>query len=168
MLATPHMLVGAGIARRVRPPWLAITLAFLSHFVLDMTPHLDSHSMFGVDSGGTTLAEAASAVVDFLIGVAVVWWLTRNRKRSGWILAGAFAGILIDLVDNVPLWLYWFRASTLGSWVSHFHHGIQHNLPAGQWVMGFGTQAVAIGIALLLLKLGGTRTEASDAGGVLH
>jgi hypothetical protein len=43
MTATNHALTGAIIGAAVHQPWLALPAAFLSHYILDMTPH------FGVD-----------------------------------------------------------------------------------------------------------------------
>jgi hypothetical protein len=145
-----------------------LVLAFLSHFVLDVVPHVDSYSLFHRGSDGITPAIIISAVTDFLFGAGLVWWLSRNRKYGGRVLLGALAGVVIDLVDNIPPWCYWFRASTLGFWVSSFHHGIQHNLPPAQWLLGLGTQAVVFGMAMLLLVPGNTRKEPHDAGSILH
>ena len=41
MTATNHALTGATIATLVRQPYLAIPLAFLSHFFCDALPHFD-------------------------------------------------------------------------------------------------------------------------------
>ena len=52
MTATPHILAGAAIGKVLRRPWLAWPVAFVSHFLLDFTPHLDSHAVYGVEQGG--------------------------------------------------------------------------------------------------------------------
>lgn len=41
MTATNHALTGAIIGLAVHNPWLAIPAAFVSHFILDATPHFD-------------------------------------------------------------------------------------------------------------------------------
>lgn len=41
MTATNHALTGAVIALAINEPWLAIPLAFLSHFAIDAIPHWD-------------------------------------------------------------------------------------------------------------------------------
>lgn len=43
MLETPHVLIGAAIATKVGNPFLAIPLAFASHFVLETVPHWNPH-----------------------------------------------------------------------------------------------------------------------------
>lgn len=39
MILTPHLLAGAAIASKVQPVPLALLLAFLSHYLLDLLPH---------------------------------------------------------------------------------------------------------------------------------
>ena len=39
MLLLPHTIVGATIAAKIGSPWLALPLAFLSHFAADLLPH---------------------------------------------------------------------------------------------------------------------------------
>ena len=44
MLLTPHTLVGVAIATNISNPFLAIPLAFISHFLGDKIPHWDFYS----------------------------------------------------------------------------------------------------------------------------
>ena len=150
MLAVPHMLVGAAVGKTLKRPALALPVAFGSHFLLDALPHLDTHGLFGVAGGSVTRPEAAMAIPDFLFGAALVIWLAARLPNRRTILLSALAAILIDLVDNVPPWSGWFRACRIGSWVSAFHHGFQHNVTPDHWLLGLGTQAAAITAALLV------------------
>lgn len=47
MTATNHALTGAAIATLVRQPYLAIPLAFVSHFACDALPHFGINLKFG-------------------------------------------------------------------------------------------------------------------------
>lgn len=47
MTATNHALTGAAIATLIRQPFLAIPLAFISHFVCDALPHFGLKLKFG-------------------------------------------------------------------------------------------------------------------------
>jgi hypothetical protein len=47
MTATNHALTGAIVATVVSVPWLAIPLAFASHFVLDSLPHYGEKKLNG-------------------------------------------------------------------------------------------------------------------------
>jgi len=141
------MLAGAAIASAARRPWLAWPAGFLSHFVLDWAPHLDSHALFGVPSGIPTRPEMAMALADTMVGVFLVLWLVRGRPDRGLLIGGALFGILIDLADNVPPWGPYFRHWAGTAWLSAFHHGTQHNVTPEQWPLGFGTQAAVLGLA---------------------
>ncbi|MGD9495219.1 MAG: hypothetical protein AB7Y46_02800 [Armatimonadota bacterium] len=151
MMATPHLLTGAAVARVLRRPVLALPAAFASHFVLDMMPHLDSNDLFGMPGHGPTQLEASVAVADFIFGSAVVVALCARRRWGRIALLGAFFGMLIDLVDNMPPWGEWFSAWPGTAWLSQVHHGIQPELDPSQLVLGFGTQlaVIAIGVAVL-------------------
>jgi hypothetical protein len=151
MMATPHILAGAAIGKVTRRPLLAYPAAFASHFVLDYTPHLDSHALYGVPVGGPTVPEAAIGIADFIIGAMLVIWLTRGRPDRRVILGGAFFGIVIDLISLAPGLGPWLRTWPGTAWLDAFHHGIQHNVTAAQWPLGFGTQVALIALALWVL-----------------
>jgi hypothetical protein len=151
MMATPHMMAGAAIGKTLRRPWLALPAAFLSHFLLDAVPHLDSHYLFGVEQGGPTVPEAAVAVADFVFGCWFVAWLVRGRRDRKLLLAAALCAIVIDLVDNVPPWGVWFSAWPVTAGLSEFHHALQVNVAWGGYPLGIATQVVTMGIALWAL-----------------
>ena len=144
MMATPHMLAGAAIGRVLRRPWLAWPAALASHFVLDVIPHLDSHALFGVKRGGPTPLEAGAGITDFLVGAALVAWLTSGRPGRRVMWGAALFGILMDLVEYVPPVGPWFQTWSGAAWLVNFHHGIQHNVAPAQWPLGMGTQAALI------------------------
>ena len=159
MLATPHILAGAATTRVIRIKPLGLVVALGLHQALDMVPHLDSHALFGAP-GGLTRAEVASTAVDTVLGCILLFWLIRRLPNRGYLIAGGLMGILIDLVDNVPPWSQWFRAWSVGAWISAFHHGHQYNVRPEQWVLGFGTQlAVVIASAWILRKWGSRKVS---------
>src|SRR5260370_17525248 len=43
MLETPHVAIAAAIASKIPNPLISIPLAFVSHFLLDITPHWNPH-----------------------------------------------------------------------------------------------------------------------------
>ena len=83
---TPHLLTGAAIGVRVKRPIGAITLAFLSHFVLDTIPHFDIAWI-----GGHAALEALDVALGVLLSLIIVW-----RARQWWPIAGAIAAVLPD------------------------------------------------------------------------
>lgn len=151
MLAVPHIVAGAAVGKAVRSPWIALPIAFLSHFALDSIPHLDSHGLFGRNDA-TTQAEIVAVAIDVTAAAALVLWAA--GRQTGWrlIYAAAFAGILMDVVFNCPLWDKQLGAWQYTAWLSLFHHDVQHNVPQSQWPLGFSTQAVTIAASLWVLR----------------
>ena len=151
MLATPHAIAGAAIGKGLRRPWLALPAALASHFLLDWTPHLDTHALFGAATGGPTRAESLGALADTIVATALVLWAIRRQRLRRLMLASAFCAVAIDLIDNVPPWSAWFRAWPGTAWISAFHHGTQHNVTPAQWPLGFGVQILVVGVALWVI-----------------
>jgi len=151
MLVIPHVLAGAAITDKVRRPWLALPAAFASHFVLDFLPHLDSHGLFGIDGSGPTRMENISSAVDILLAVTLLFWAVSKKPKSGLLILGGFLGALVDFMYNVPLWNKFFHAWPLFSQLGEFHTWFQHRVGPSGWPLGFGTQALVIALALLIL-----------------
>ncbi|MBI3948760.1 MAG: hypothetical protein HY321_22815 [Armatimonadetes bacterium] len=151
MLVTPHVMAGAAIGKLVRRPWIAYPAALASHLALDVVPHLDSHGLFGAAGGHLTPGEAAAAALDTTAAIALVLWTTRGQPERRAMLFAGFLGAVIDLLDNVPPWNAWLRALPGAAAASDFHHGIQHNVAPSRWVLGFGTQAAVVGVALAVI-----------------
>jgi len=152
MIGTPHMLTGAAIGKLTRRPHLALPIAFASHFLLDAIPHMDERALFGVAGGRVTLGEVSMAVVDIVGGIALVLWAVGHQPHRRTMLWAAFAAVVIDLIDNVPPLRGWFRAWSLTSPLSAFHHGIQLGMARSQWAVGLGTQIAVIILALWVLR----------------
>jgi hypothetical protein len=169
MLATPHLLTGTAIAAVLRRPLLAWPTAFASHFVLDFVPHLDSHALFGTAQGGPTGPEVAMAVLDTLVGIALVAAsisvaLRNHDPRSAsaprrLMAGGAFFALMIDLMQNIDPWAAWFRQWPGMASLESFHHGFQHNVTPADWPLGFGTQAVVTALALCVIGHGSRRID---------
>jgi hypothetical protein len=151
MLATPHIVGGAAVGKLARRAWIAFPLAFGLHFLLDFTPHIDSHALFG-SPYGYTRPEVIMGILDFLVGVALVILVV--GRRPGWkvIYGAAFFGIVIDLFENIPPGGHWWRTSHATGWISTFHHSFQHNVPPSNWPLGFGTQVIVLAIAIWIIR----------------
>ena len=161
------MMAGAAIGKALRRPWLALPAAFASHLLLDVTPHLDSHALFGADGTGPTRPVVALTALDILLGIVLVLWAVGRQPGRRLMLWAAFLAVVIDLVDNVPPWNAWFRAWPVGARISSLHHGIQHNVTPAEWPLGVGTQIALVAAALWVLRLVPHR-ETADRGRELH
>jgi len=157
VLAAPHMAAGAAIGKAARRPWLALPVAFASHFLLDAMPHLDAHGLFGVGTGDPTRPEVAMAALDALLGIALVLWAVRGQPLRRLMLWGAFMGILADVVYDIPPWHHWFKAWPATAWLGAFHSAIQGDVPTAQWPLGFGAQLAVTLAALWLVRKGGVK-----------
>ena len=125
MMATPHILAGAAVAKVARRPWLAWPAAFGSHFLLDYVPHIDPHTVYGLPGEEPNSTEAAIAIADFAIGAAFLTWLVWRRPERRLVLVGGLCGILIDLIEVSPGLGPWFRHGAGTEWLSTWHHAIQ-------------------------------------------
>ncbi|OGY22053.1 MAG: hypothetical protein A2126_04720 [Candidatus Woykebacteria bacterium GWB1_45_5] len=93
MLSTPHLLVGAAIARSIPNPAISLPAAFFSHFVLDATPHWD-----GSPSAPFSKKVVGGAAADYLFGATLIFLISANDPRQIVILAGAFLATLPDFI----------------------------------------------------------------------
>ncbi len=107
MLYTPHFLTGVAIMKLFPDPKIGLPLAFLSHFVLDLTPHND----FDLKPGITLrefftfpkkrlLTILGVMSVDYLLSAISFLWILFHFHQF-WLLAGGVAGVLPDLTEQI-------------------------------------------------------------------
>ena len=88
MTATNHALTGAIIGLSISNPWLALPLAFASHFVLDALPH---HGSTGaVDKVISSPKFARNLAIDASLCIILVAILFLSQPVN-WLLAAACA-----------------------------------------------------------------------------
>ncbi len=159
MLDSVHMLAGAAIGRALQRPYLALPVAFASHFVLDSVPHFSHESL-----AGQSASQAVLGVADVAVGVILVLWLSAGRSRRLLIVSCAFAAMAMDLFDHVPGLqspLHWLP---LGDELTRLHHGLQDDVSSGDWPLGLATQlwtvAMAVGVLAWPCKRQGGQGQA--------
>ncbi len=115
MIALNHVLAGTAIGLAIKQPALIAPLAFLSHFVLDTTPHFN-YKWPGLSFGQIWLMDAVASlsILVTLISLAPNMWLP--------IIIGGVAAELPDV-----LWIYerWILKAKSRNWFFVFHHRIQ-------------------------------------------
>jgi hypothetical protein len=157
---TTHAIVGAAIAA-VMPthPYLAISAAFASHFLLDAIPHWDyplrSDSInpsvaAALKFDGALLADMLTIAADALLGIVLALLLLANP--SNWILIACGAGAAI-LPDALQFAYMRFPSEPLTS-LQRFHCWI-HASPRlrGRPVLGLTAQIVLVFLVLLIVRV---------------
>src|SRR3990167_5252446 len=154
MLLTPHALVGATIGASSDNLTYIIILAFLSHFILDSLPHFDWgmwHNYQDFSWKDMKVRDYLLETFDILMLLILALYLWYNLGRNNYILIGAFFGILVDLIDNVPFWKRYLQKLPLFSQLHLLHMSIHNQLKAKYWVWGILTQIFIIVISLTVL-----------------
>jgi hypothetical protein len=101
MILTPHMLLGAVIASKIGYAPLAIILAFLSHYLLDMLPHIE-YPIKNIQNKQwvKSLPDFFRVALDFFTGLLIIYFF------AGWqiiVFAGALFAILPDAFNLLNL-----------------------------------------------------------------
>lgn len=102
MTATAHALVSAAIVASVPNPAIGLTLAFTSHFIMDVIPHWD----FGTNwRSRSKAATGIIAVIDTIIGFTVTYFLFRGKVPSALLFAAMSLGNLPDWME-APYYIF--------------------------------------------------------------
>ena len=101
MILTPHLLLGAAIASKIEYTPLAIILAFLSHYLLDILPHIE-YPIKNIQNKqwAKSLPDFLRVALDFFSGILIIYFF------SGWqiiILISALISILPDAFNILNL-----------------------------------------------------------------
>jgi hypothetical protein len=165
MLAGPHMAVGALIGRTSGRAWVALPLAFASHYALDALPH----AYLSLRDPAMLPLKATIVAVDALVGVTLVAWMARRQRGWRLILGSAFAATLLDLMNPVSSPGRWLGSAPVARWLIAAHFACAWHVPFGrQWGLGFGPSvgvlAAAAVAAWLLLRAEPRRARGTRSG----
>lgn len=138
MLIVSHVVAGAVIASGIPSLWIAVPLAFLSHFLLDMIPHVQAPTDEGYRPNRRTYMFVA---LDLIVSAIFLVYFNLNINA----LLIVFAAILPDLLD---LTRYNALCYKIFKPYYDFHDKIQNetNKP-----IGFITQIVLIVVGIIVL-----------------
>jgi len=152
MTITPHILAGAALATATKSLPVAFLLGFVSHFVLDAIPHLDPGTFFAIPGDEDKPWPAwvyITAILEFIITMAVFIILFNNRSDFAIISVGALGGISVDIIDNNPL--KFIHKWPVFKQFHAFHELIHYELPIDKWYWGLLSQLVIIGLSFWVL-----------------
>jgi hypothetical protein len=148
MLETPHAVIGAAIATAIPNPFIAIPLAFLSHFALDMTPHWNPHISTELKKYGE-ITKRSKRIIYADCALAVItsaFIASRALPDTGSAMTiglSSFAGILPDVIEAPYFFLHW-KTKFLENWLK-FQKSIQNDVGV---FWGMSTQVVTVIAAL--------------------
>ena len=128
MTSTNHAMTGAVIALAVKQPALAIPLAFMSHFVLDVIPHFGIYEDDVVRRNNNRLFRA---VIGIDIPVMLALLVIIPQLAAGKIAWGIVLASMIAAVSPDSIWALRFIKEVRtkkwepGGWYPRFHQAIQ-------------------------------------------
>lgn len=104
MLETPHVAIGALIATKIPNPFIAIPLAFVSHFVFERVPHWNPHINTELKTNGKISTKSlqiiiADSALALITGSYIAYRALPNVGHAATIMAASFAAILPDLIE---------------------------------------------------------------------
>ncbi len=144
MTATAHALVGGAIAASVRDPLLGVTLATLSHPILDMIPHWDEGWGWRTKDKLRLFAECS---IDLSLGVLLTYMLFGSAVTLPYLLACILASVSWDILEAPYLILGWKFP------LFEFFYKIQSKMQ-GKLALPWGivTQVITIFVVVILLN----------------
>ncbi|KKQ92452.1 MAG: hypothetical protein UT58_C0017G0002 [Microgenomates group bacterium GW2011_GWC1_39_7b] len=149
MLETPHVAVGIAIATKFPNPWIAIPLAFASHFLLDKVPHWNPHLYTETQKNGRPSKNSTTiAIVDIATALAIgsifAYKSLPDIQMAVLILACSLASVLSDVI-KYPYYYFHLRQEWLVKWVN-FERSIQVDTKSVFW--GIVTQGLVIAASM--------------------
>jgi len=152
MLETPHVFIGAAIARAIPNPFIAIPLAFASHFILETIPHWNPHlntetQKFGSPTKRSTAITAVDSTLALASGSFIAYHALPNSSQAILVLACCFFAVLPDVMEG-PYFFLHMKTEWIKKWI-----GFQKSLQNDTTVFwGLVTQVLTILAAILWLK----------------
>jgi len=122
MILTPHLLFGAAIASQLKNHFLAVILAFLGHYLLDIIPH-NEYPIENIKrkQWRKVLPDISLVSADFLFGIFLIFIFSSNQPI---VYVCAFFAILSDGIDLLSL----FYSNKILKAHKNFHHEKIHFL----------------------------------------
>lgn len=148
MILLIHMLFGAVIASYIKNPILAVALAFLSHYLLDILPHIEySIKNITQKKWEESLPDFLRVFSDFIFGIIIILFFS---AKTPIIFIAAFFAILPDGIS----FLSSFVKSKILEGYNEFHqekiHFLKHKKISNFWRILTQTLIIAASILLLI------------------
>lgn len=105
MLETTHALVAGAIASQTKDPALAISLSFLSHFIMDSVPHWDFGTRW---RDRRKLYTGVFAIVDVIVGFGVGYLVFGQTVALPLLFAVITASMIPDWLE-APWYIFFAK-----------------------------------------------------------
>jgi len=150
MILLVHMLFGAGIGNQIDNIYLAILLAFLGHYFLDIFPHVE-YPIPNISSKNwhNIFFDSLKVLLDFLLGILFIFLFSTNQPI---IYLCAFIAIVPDGITVINS----LFKNKLLQFHQEIHGGKIHYLTKKKKFPIFwriSTQILATAISILMLKI---------------
>jgi hypothetical protein len=151
MLELPHTAVGLLIATKIPNPFIAIPLAFASHFLVDLIPHWNPSLYTETKKHGkplkkTTYIIIADVILSLALGFFLIFKSQGSLVYSLTLLFSAFAAVLPDVIEG-----FYFYLGVKSKWLMKLIK-FQHDHQARASIIpGTITQIIVILLCLFLL-----------------
>ena len=122
MILLVHMLFGAAIGSWVNNIWLAIILAFLGHYFLDLFPHIeyldgveDSIKKLKTDSWKRSALPVIKVIIDFCLGLLLIFLFSKNHPLI-------YVCAIVAIIPDGLTFLHSLFPNKASTW-HHIFHG---------------------------------------------
>jgi len=144
MLETPHVVLGAAIATKIPNPYIAIPLAFASHFILERVPHWNPHLNTEIKKHGkvtkqSTIIVAIDVLLSLFLGTFIAIQVLPNSPHFWTIMVASFAAVLPDVMEG-PYFFLGIKSNFIIKWIK-FQKILQNDADI---VLGLSTQVVTL------------------------
>lgn len=145
MTATAHALIGGVIAAAVPDPRLGITLAAISHPIVDMIPHWDFGWGWKKKSKALLFFQAS---FDLILGVVLTFLIFGHSVNNFYLLMMIFISESWDILQ-APYWLFGWKFFPFSTF-----YNVQHEINGkAKLPWGILTQAATVTGLVLALRV---------------
>lgn len=145
MTATAHALIGGAIAASVPNPALGISLAAISHPIVDMIPHWDFGWGWQKKSKSLLFFQGS---IDLIFGVVLTFFLFGQTTNNLYLFLAIFISESWDLLQ-APYWLFNWKFFPFSTFYN-FQHEINGKIKL-PW--GILTQAATVTGLIFALRI---------------
>ena len=152
MLITTHTIVGFAVGHFSKNAYVAVPLAFGSHYLLDGIPHFEVSSFRR--PGERSLKPKNKFELFFVLTDILVALVFLGVMRNFWslpALLGVVFGVLPDVLDNVFLWSDFLHRLPVFKQLYLFHKTFHWTARGKMIFWGVVSQLITVGVCLFLL-----------------